>query len=170
MTIVWFNGPSQDPLISVLPKRHFEIGCNFIQQIRSVDAVCVYDLEIMDKIKLQDSITYYTRPEGQRAGYTVIDDSVLNSTNSGLLALWVAVNHTQDPIYIIGCDWGITDKSCQDIFYGKNYSTRKYTNSIKRKVKQILGDRLCCVVTDFDPDIDLPKITIDQFIEARSYK
>ena len=170
MTIVWFNGPSQDPLISVLPKRHFEVGCNFIERLRSVDAVCVYDQQIISKIERKPNTHYYTRPDAQTPGWTVIDDHTLNSTNSGLLALYVAVQHSLDPIFIIGCDWGITDSSCQDLWYGKGYKTRKYTNSIKRKVNRILDGRPCSVVTDLDPDIDLPKISVDQFIEARSYK
>lgn len=170
MTIAWFNGPSQDPLISVLPKRHFEVGCNFIERVRSVDAVCVYDQQVIPKIKTKPTTRYYTRPDAQTPGWQVIDDPVLNSTNSGLLALWLAVQESTDPIFIIGCDWGLTDRSCQDLWYGKGYSTRKYTNSIKRKVSKILAGRPCSVVTDLDPDIDLPKISVDQFIEARSYK
>ena len=163
-TVVWFNGPSADHLLVTLPPQDLEIGCNYIQFARPIHMVCAFDVAVVKRIKRDPSIEYYTRPDAQHTGWNILNDMQLNGTNSGLMAVYLAMQKSMEPIYILGCDWGLTDRSVQDPMYGKSYTTRKYTNSIKRKLSTLTQSRRCYVVNDCVPDVDVPVITTTDFL------
>jgi hypothetical protein len=168
--VVWFNGPSQKKLIYTLPPQTLEVGCNFIERYRPVHHVCAYDIPIVQKISMTTGVQYHTRPDATRAGWNIIRDHTLASTNSGCLAVYVALQNTKGPVYIIGCDWGTTDTSTQDELYGKGYTTRKYTNSMRRKLKEMSQGNLLLIVNDQQVDVDLPHISTELFLSAHSNK
>ena len=167
-TIVWFNGPSADELLVTLPPQNLEIGCNYIQFTRPIHMVCAFDIDIVKNIKRDPSIEYYTRPDAQHMGWNILNDTQLNSTNSGLMAVYLAMQKSTEPIYILGCDWGLTDRSIQDAMYGKG-PQRKYTNSIKNKLTTITQGRRCYVVNDRQVDVSIPVISKKIFL-ANTYK
>ena len=167
-TIIWFNGPSADELLVTLPPQNLEIGCNYIQFARPIHMVCAFDVDIVNSIKRDPSIEYYTRPDAQHPGWNILNDLQLNGTNSGLMAVYLAMQKSMEPIYILGCDWGLTDRSIQDPMYGKGQQ-RKYTNSMKNKLKTITQGRRCYVVNDQQVDVSIPVISKKVFL-ANTYK
>lgn len=167
-TIVWFNGPSSDELLVTLPPQDLEIGCNYIQHVRPVHMVTAYDLLVVDRIKQDPTIEYYTRPDAAKHKWNVLKDPVLNSTNSGIMAVYVAMQKSMNPIFIVGCDWGLTDKSTQDPMYNKG-PQRKYTNDMRHKLKAITQGRQCYVVNDRPVDVPLPIIGRNDFM-VKLYK
>ena len=164
--IIWFNGPSQRSLAHTLPRQAVEIGCNHIETIRPVDAVCAFDIEVVKQLKITTNTRYYTRADARIDGWRLVDNHIVSGANSGILACWVAVNefNYQGDIYIIGCDWGLTDHSSFDHIYGKG-ATRKYTNHGKKKMQSIFKHHSAWVVNDQTPDVPLPVISEKQFIE-----
>tara|TARA_X000001388_G_scaffold1838_1_gene1637 strand:- start:5568 stop:6083 length:516 start_codon:yes stop_codon:yes gene_type:complete len=165
MTIIWFNGPSNRQLIHSLPRQTFELGCNFIRRHRPVDVVCAYDINTIIKIPIEDSVQYYTRPDAQYGSWNVINDPVIQSTNSGLLACYVASRKTTAPIYIVGCDWGITRQSNFEHLYDHTEPKRKYIQPHNDFVKRVFAGKQVWVVHDQQPDIDLPVVSVKQFKE-----
>ena len=125
--IVWFNGPSAKELHKTLPKKYIEFGCNFIRRDRAVDHVCVHDPITKPLIDIEDNVKYWAR-NGQKD--KTFDEVVYPMSeqpeNSGMLALYVALKLGFKKIYIIGCDWGITNKS---VYQYKRQSELKYSNS-----------------------------------------
>jgi len=142
-----------------------EIGCNYIQQIRPVDAVCAFDIEVVQNTRTEPSTLYYTRADAHMAGWRLVDNHIVSGANSGILACWVAVNefNYDGDIYIIGCDWGLTDHSRFDTVYGKG-ATRKYNNNSKKKMQRLFERHSVFVVNDQTPDVSLPVITQRQFL------
>lgn len=166
MNVVWFNGPSQAKLIDVLPPQSLEGGCNFIQDVRPVHYVCAYDRPVMDQIKRDPSINYYTRIEHVHAHWKAVTDPLMSGINSGLLAVIVATHMNGDPIYILGCDWGLSNDS---VFQYGRQSLRKYSNPMKKVLKKLSQRNPIYVVNDRVPDVDLPVITSLNFL-AITYK
>tara|TARA_R110002012_G_scaffold51408_1_gene132944 strand:- start:1814 stop:2320 length:507 start_codon:yes stop_codon:yes gene_type:complete len=168
MILVWLNGPSAELLIDSIPRQSFEIGCNYIEKRRSVDAVCAYDINVVQTIKLQKNIQYYTRPDAVMPFWKVLQG--LSGTNSGILAFHVATLQPKQPIYIIGCDWGLTSESIFQSEYNQKESNRKYVNAHKRIVKRMFENHTVKVINDQIPDIDLPVISINEFQKQISNK
>ena len=151
MTIIWFNGPSNRQLIDSLPRQTFELGCNFIRRHRPVDVVCAYDINTIINIPIEDSVQYYTRPDAHYGSWNVIYDPVIQSTNSGLLAFYVASKKTNAPIYIVGCDWGINDVSSFDHIY-QTGPRRNYTTQRTKQIENLLKNWEGQEVHDGNPD------------------
>ena len=170
MIICWFNGPSRDQLIELTPPQSIEIGCNYIERRRAVNHVCAFDHEVVKAIKCLPGRQYHTRADSQHQGWNVIQDHMINGTNSGVLACWVASRQEPQPIYIIGCDWGVTDQSSDDHIYRKHGYRRKYTNNISRTAQRILKDREVHVVSDQDPDVPWPVISTSTFLSLTTNK
>ena len=158
--IVWFNGLSQKPLLDI-PKRGFEIGCNYIRRIRPVDFVVAYDPDVINKIEREENIVYYTRPHYATAGeWHRIGDDNLQGLNSGCLAVLLATKLTHKRIYILGCDWGLNLKTVFD--YGKG-EQRKYNNQQKKFIKQLAQEHEIVVVNDNKVDVPVEIITSTEF-------
>lgn len=167
MNIVWFNGPSQEKLINTLPPQECEIGCNYIQTRRPVHYVCAYDKPVVDSIQIDPSIGYYTIPENAHLPHwKPIMDPLTSGINSGLLAVILATQLSISPIYIIGCDWGLSEAS---VFIYDRVSLRKYTNSMKRVLNKLANKNPIYVINDHLPDVDVPVITTLDFL-TNTYK
>lgn len=163
--ICWFNGPSAHNLIHTLPRQDVEVGCNHIEQIRPMDAVCAFDVEVVAQLPRTPNTQYYTRAAAQQPNWNIIVNDIVSGGNSGILACWVAANRfPRDTIYIIGCDWGITDHSQFDHIYQKG-ATRKYTNNSKKKIARLFNGHQAFVVNDGWPDVPLPIISEKQFLD-----
>jgi len=163
MTIVWFNGPSQDLLVNSLPPQELEIGCNYIQYKRPVHYVCAYDKHVIDRVKIDPSIEYFTRAEfAFLPTWKPVVDPLLTNTNSGIMALLLATHSSPEPIFLIGCDWGLTDKS---VFKYNNIGDRKYTNTMILLVEKIAKRNPIFVVHTHQPDIRLPVIHPTMFLQ-----
>lgn len=163
--IIWFNGPSRDKLIKTLPRQPIEIGCNYIQEVRDVDHVCAFDIKVVGDIKMKPNTQYHTRHEGQFPGWQIVDNHLTSGGNSGLLACCVASTIAKDKIYIIGCDWGLTDNSSDDHIY-QTGPKRKYTNNIKKSISLILKGMEVWIVNDLKPDVPFNIISTDQFLST----
>jgi hypothetical protein len=148
--IVWFNGLSQKPLLDI-PKRGFEIGCNYIRRVRPVDFVVAYDPDVINKIEREENIVYYTRPHYATAGqWHRIGDDNLQGLNSGCLAVLLATKLTHKPIYIIGFDYGKGEQ-------------RKYNNQQKKFIGQLAQEHEIVVVNDNKVDVPVEIITSTEF-------
>ena len=158
--IVWFNGLSQRQLIDI-PKRGFEIGCNYIRRVRPVDFVVAYDARVINKIEREQDVVYYTRETNHSPGiWHRVGDGDMNGLNSGCLAVLLATKLTHKPIYIIGCDWGLNLKTVFD--YGKG-EQRKYNNQQKKFIGQLARENEIIVVNDEKVDVPVEIITSSQF-------
>ena len=169
--IIWFNGPSRDKLIHTLPQQKLEIGCNYIEQVRAVDVVCAFDPEVVHNIKTQPARLYYTRPDAQYPNWITVRDTLIGGGNSGVIACWVArkMAVANEKIYIIGCDWGLTDNSSDDHIYNKG-TQRKFTNNIKKTIEKLLQGFNVVAVNDKIPDVKFPVITQEQLVQQLSNK
>lgn len=167
--IIWFNGPSRDKLVKTLPRQTLEIGCNFIERVRPVDVVCAFDPEVTAAIPEQAGRLYYTRPEASGHHWNIIRHRDVQGTNSGILACWVATQYPRERIYIIGCDWGLSDNSTDDHIYKKG-PARKYTNNIRRTMERMFDGLDIAVVNDQVPDVKFPIITQEQLLEQLTNK
>ena len=161
--LIWFIGPSRDKLIDQLPRQSIEIGCNYIESIRPVDHVCAFDIDVVAKIKCHKNVEYHTRPQATQPGWNIITDTITDGGNSGVLACYVASQLPKEPIYIIGCDWGLTDDSSDDHIY-RSGPKRKYTNNIKRSVARILNGTEVWIVNNRKPDVPFNVISTDDFL------
>lgn len=158
--IVWFNGLSQRQLIDI-PKRGFEIGCNYIRRVRPVDFVVAYDPDVINKIEREEGIVYYTRPDfavGDQ--WLKIGEQPIQGLNSGCLAVLLATKLTYKRIYIVGCDWGLNLKTVFD--YGKG-ETRKYNNQQKKFIRQLAQEHDIVVVNDQKVDVPVEIISSAEF-------
>lgn len=142
-----------------------EIGCNYIQEVRDVDHVCAFDIKVVEDIKIKSNTQYHTRPEGQFPGWKIIDNAFTSGGNSGLIACCLASMIATDKIYIIGCDWGITDNSSDDHIYQKG-PMRKYTNNIKKSIGVILKGMEVWIVNDLEPDVPFNIISTNKFLST----
>ena len=142
-----------------------EIGCNYIQEVRDVDHVCAFDIKVVEDIKIKSNTQYHTRPEGQFPGWKIIDNAFTSGGNSGLIACCVASMIARDKIYIIGCDWGLTEDSSDDHIYQKG-PMRKYTNNIKKSIGVILKGMEVWIVNDLEPDVPFNIISTNKFLST----
>lgn len=164
--IIWFNGPSRDKLINKLPRQPMEIGCNYIESVRPVDVVCAFDVKVVEDIKQNDGVHYFTRPEATVPRWRVVTDSLTSGGNSGVLACLVATKfYHPKTIFILGCDWGLTDNSSDDHIY-QTGPKRKYTNNIKKSISVILKGTDVRIVNDLKPDVPFNIISTDQFLST----
>ena len=162
MNIIWFNGPSQLDLVDRVPPQDQEIGCNMIRERRSVDHVCVYDWQMLDKITAGPGLwcrNGITHPRFTQVPYPLR----LQPHNSGVLALHLARHLKWDHAHIIGCDWGIDNSSVFD--YGDRNSVLKYTNSQKHIVEEISATLKLYVVNDNEVDLRVDRISVRSFLE-----
>lgn len=166
MIIVWFNGPSQRSIIRTTPRHHTEIGCNYIRRDRRVPYVVAYDAPVVNSITLEDGVTYYTRKEHVIAGWRGIQDPLIQGINSGIAAVIVATQISRDDIYIVGCDWGLTNETVYD--YGRG-ELRKYSNPMKKVLGQLAQRNPIFVVNDKMPDVPVPIVSKYEFLN-KAYK
>jgi len=153
-TIVWFNGLSRNQLLNKFPLQENEIGCNFIRRDRAVGHVVCFDQEIVkeNNKNIEQDVKYYTRDAYQKPPWNIVHQCHgVDPINSGMLAVLLATNLAQDPVYIIGCDWGLNHNSVYN--YGK-VSPHKYTNSCNRHIRLMSKTHKIIAVHDQLPDID----------------
>ena len=155
-SIVWFNGPSVKQFYNI-PPQECEIGCNFILDLRKVHHVCCYDkptMDIIDKKEKAKEVTYWTRKIFAKEGqwniikhidphFKQIKDMNLHAKRlkqllrlpnhcSGTLALIVAYMLGAEKLYLLGCDWTITNASV----YDEQYKWRRF-QPIKHNAEKI---------------------------------
>lgn len=131
-SIVWWSGPSAVNLVDVMPYCVYEeYGCNFFQELRSIDHAVCYDLPVMDLIEQTPSVTYWCRPKAARPNWRPVPHPYQHChvSDSGTLAVELALARNPEHCWIIGCDWGNTNVSIQDHHYAfRGYQPPKYTN------------------------------------------
>ena len=115
MVIIWYNGPSARPFHHI-PAQSMEIGCNFIERDRSVHHVCAFDQQTIERMSPRSATQYWTRRRFARDRWQLVD-SKLPYYCSGTMAIALAITLTREPIYVLGCDWGITNQSLYDTAY-----------------------------------------------------
>src|SRR6056300_461360 len=121
--VVWWSGPSATPLLVSTPRCEYEIGCNHIEQWRSVDSVVAYDRQIVQNLIKQDTFNvdtqYWTQRVWTRPGWDsfTIDKHYQQVHDSGTLAVEVALHLGHRMIHIIGADWHVTNDSIQQEHY-----------------------------------------------------
>ena len=165
-TIVWFNGPSRQDLLTAFPLQENEIGCNFIRRDRPVQNVVCFDQGTTKENhkNLEQGVKYYTRSAYQKPPWIVVQQwKTVDPQNSGMMALLLATQISRDPIYILGMDWGISTDSVYT--YPGRSSPRKYTIGCKRQVKILSETHKITAVNDDIPDVDIPVIGKKAFIE-----
>jgi len=162
MIIVWFNGPSRQKLIDKFPIQPHEIGCNHIRRDRAVQHVCVFDKILFKEIPHEKGVHYYTHPAWAKQPWIPVEHPRAHPLNSGTLAILLANKLCADPIYILGCDWGITRDSVYD--YQRKEQT-KYGNLCKKVFNIIAQEHTVTVVHDAKPDVDQHIITTSQFLD-----
>ena len=164
--VVWFNGPSRDPLLSI-PKRSVELGCNWIERDRGVDHVCCFDREMQRLIDVRPATTYWTSHNSYDiAGWRRVDRLAGDQPhNSGTLAVVVALHHLRaERVFIIGCDWGVSTDSVYRYDHPGHQGARKHTLSQVRLLERLAEHRDIRLVADSDRAVDLPRLSRDQFI------
>ena len=127
---VFFNGPSVKQFYNI-PPQPLEIGCNFILDHRKVHHVCCYDqpaMQILAKTPVE-GVKYWTRrifggPFWNHFKSEIHHKRYRNISGycSGTLALVLAIHLGAKQIYLLGCDWSLTN----DSVYDKKYKWRKF--------------------------------------------
>jgi len=158
MTVVWFNGPSRQLLIDRLPRQAIEIGCNYISRDRPVDYVCVFDRAVKTQLEIIPSVNYRTIPRLAHYPNWIPVLNSDNATNSGMLAVLLATQLSKEAIYVIGCDWGLTQDTVYD--YGTVFQ-RKYNNQCRKYLELLARNHSITVVNDQIPDVTIPVIKIN---------
>lgn len=134
--IVWFSGVSGTNLWDVVPHHHHvEYACNHFNEFRSVDHIIAYDRQIIAQTQPDASIEYWTQPKWASQTWQAVPHHTPTTqiSDSGQLAIHLAHTHDHHTIYVIGCDWGVTDRSVQDQFYGfRGWQPPKYTPTKQR--------------------------------------
>ena len=166
MIIVWFNGPSQRSIIRTTPQHHTEIGCNYSRRDRRVPYVVAYDAPVVNSITLEDGVEYHTRTEHVITGWRGIRDPLIQGVNSGIAAVILATQLSRGDIYVVGCDWGITNDTVYD--YGRG-ELRKYSNPMKKVLKRLAERNRIFVVHNQLPDVPVPIISKYEFLD-KAYK
>ena len=164
MNIVWWNGESRRDLIHSLPPQAREAGCNYIRRDRDVRLVCAYDAAVISRIQAETGVQYFTIPaRASLPMWQCIHDPLLTGTNSGLIAVRVLQHISLEPVYVIGCDWGLNSKSVYEAEYGST-GTRKYTNGMRRVLSIFSQTSPIIFVNDTAPDVDQPVISKIEFL------
>jgi hypothetical protein len=150
-----------------IPKTTTEMGCNHIYRLRAVDHVVCYDWEVLGSIP-QGNYQRWCRngikhPDFREITYVMTEQP----QQSGLLCIHLAIIMGFKKAYILGCDWGISDKS---IF---RYNTlhpapMKYSNSAKRLLTTLSQRISLVVVNRSTPDVAVPVLSCDRFLEVLS--
>jgi len=175
-TIVWLNGPSRQPLIKTLPQQNIEVGCNYIRNDRKVNHVVCFDQPMMKALTIEPVVTYWTRgyyakPNMWNTVKNIEGRFRVEAQNSGILAIQLAHNLTdrkKDNIYIIGCDWGLSNDTAYDYssVRGKNKYPLKHSNHcIKHLYYMNKTDNNIFIVHNDKPDVTIPIITIKDFLQ-----
>lgn len=164
MNIVWWNGKSRQDLTCSLPLQLIEAGCNYIRRDRDVKIVCAFDDTVIKRIQEEKDVHYFTIAERARLPmWQCVHDPLLRGTNSGLIAIRVVQHINRQPVYVIGCDWGINTDSVYEAEYGSE-GTRKYTNGMKRVLDIYAQTSPIIFVNDAKPDVNQPVISKIEFL------
>jgi len=107
-------------------------------------------------------VRYYTHIAWAKSPWDSAQHGYAHPLNSGTLAVVVARRLSAEPIYIIGCDWGLNKESVYD--YQKTSQT-KYGNLCKKVLNVIHKEVKITVVHDLKPDVDQPIISTDHFLD-----
>lgn len=160
--IIWFNGPSSREFLA-MPKVLPEIGCNYIYRVRAVDHVVCYDWEMLKSVPAGPYQRWcrngVKHPDFQEITYVMTEQP----QQSGLLALHLAIKLGYEQVYVLGCDWGVSNKSIFE-YDGKHPAPIKYSNSAKR-VMNTLSQRIAIkIVHRSTPDVNVPLLSADRFL------
>lgn len=154
---VWFNGPSVRQFLDI-PRQPLEIGCNFIEQHRSVDHVCAYDRPVIDRLTkrgLDQRVRYWTRRHYTTEHFKLvpIDDFGFRhgaGFDSGTLALSLALTLGCTEITLLGFDWHLTNDSIYDHRYTWRNGQRpvKFTLAKKNFIEDLGREMRINIVHD----------------------
>lgn len=136
MNIVWFNGPSAVNFYHIKPA--VEIGCNFISERRAVQHVCVYDGEVINRLKTDSVVQYWTRKNFTTKTFKLVHTDTRYSC-SGTMALQLAFNLGLKNVYLLGCDWTHTDRSVFDERYKWRSGLPKKVNNVRIKIVESIS-------------------------------
>lgn len=92
------------------------MGCNYISRHRQVDHVCAFDRQVRDDITTQPRVGYWTR-RGFGDAVWQVAQTPHRVYDSGLLAISIARHLGCHRIYLLGFDWGISNRSQYDDLY-----------------------------------------------------
>lgn len=153
--VVWWSGVSAVNLIDVLPYNRFtEIGCNFIEQFRSVQHVVAYDKLVIDRLERTANCTYHTQikwsknPEWMPIRYQYLKSYI---HDSGTLAVELASQISDQPIYIVGADWDQNNISLQDPYYTfRDFKPPKMPTQ-KANWLKVMGEKIVWVHLERQP-------------------
>ena len=165
MNIVWWNGKSRQDLTCSLPPQLIEAGCNYIRRDRDVKIVCAYDASVIQRIQEEKDVHYFTIAERARLPmWQCVHDPLLKGTNSGLIAIRVVQHINRQPVYVIGCDWGLNSTSVYQAEYDQSLGIRKYTDYMKKVLFVYNQTSPIIFVNDQKPDVDQPVISKIEFL------
>ena len=179
--IVWFNGPSVKQFYNI-PPHPLEVGCNFILDHRKVHHVCCYDqpaMKILEKAPLKD-VKYWTRRNFKTALWDTFNSGItykryrnIMGFCSGTLALTLAVHLGAKKIYLLGCDWSLTNASV----YDKQYTWRRHqpnkTSKDKFQLLEVVSEIVELVIVHNNKRELGPKVkwlSPAEFMEGHTYK
>ena len=141
-TIVFFNNPEVKEQSRLLPKKHTEIGCNYFNQIRTMDHICAYDPHTAGLIPQNSPQTQYWTRNGNRSTSwnELCCPIVYNPQDSGTMAILLAIKLGAKDIYILGCGWGKTNQSIFDHLYNNPKNVQKVSNLKIKLLKRYQTD------------------------------
>lgn len=163
--MIWWSGPSVMESITKLPRFNTEIGCNHIEQWRSVDTVVAYDRPIVAQLNQQaltPGVDYYTQAVWKTAGWrslTNIDKHYNQIHCSGTLAVEVALRQGHTDLLISGADWDNTNDSLQQAHY--EFRGHRPNKMPERKRAWLVRASTRCSITWVHPK---PKAWMSQHI------
>ena len=128
-------------LVDVVPYlRYEEYGCNWMHQWRAVDHTVSYDYQVISRMAATTHKRWcpkkFSRPTWRPVPQPYINEGV---GDSGQLAIELAQRHGAEHIWVIGCDWGVTDASVQDQCYEdfRGYQPPKFTDAKHKWLSQL---------------------------------
>jgi len=159
MNVVFFNGPSVRQFLN-MPRQRLEIGCNFIEQHRAVHHVCAYDQQVIQRLnrQLNPNVQYWTRRSFSDGTWRLVPAEMRVGEFrhhvgfcSGTLALALAHHMGCDHVYLLGCDWQVTNASVFDDRYHWRQHQPNKTSRHKLKFLHTLGDLMRITVVHDEP-------------------
>jgi len=101
--------------------------------------VCAYDAQVINRTdRFEDGVQYWTRPQLRRHPW-LAPEATHQAQCSGTLALVLAHSLGSGPVWLVGCDWGITDHSLFDDRYVWRHGPPRKTNRYKIQLLQRLA-------------------------------
>lgn len=142
-------------LVDVVPYGVYEeFGCNFMYEWRSVDHTVCYDHQVIRRIPITAPTRLWCKRSHTRPHWHPVPQPFINQhvSDSGLLAVDLAMSMGSEMTWIVGCDWAVTDASIQDQSYDfRGYQPAKYTPIKDKWLSQLDNSRVTWVHLNRQP-------------------